>query len=350
MKRHILILGVLLAVLLLGIAAHPVTADNDGYPAQIEDGTGENVTIEEPPEEIVVTDYATAQIMWELGAEDLVVGMPVGDPSSYLDGYDEREDVLDDEGDTFILKEEAIVELDPDLIIGGNVNKDGTENLRDDPGLDIPIFVLESQGSIDGIMDEIEMIGTVIDKNEKASQATVEMDSWISSIDEATASHEHPDVLYRMEGGFSAGSATFTHELIESAGANNIFSDNELWGDVNDELIVDENPEWIVVPDDATIPEGDPYEKTTAYQEGQILEINSNYINQEGPKVVDAVISMAMAFHSDALDTGEIVEPPEQDTEASDEEDDSPIPLNPVVPVIGLLLGLSLLVFRNKTS
>ena len=66
------------------------------FPVETEDNTGQTVTVEEEPEEVVVLAPSAAQHMWEIGAEEKVVGMPVNQFTAYLEGSEERTNVVGD--------------------------------------------------------------------------------------------------------------------------------------------------------------------------------------------------------------------------------------------------------------
>jgi iron complex transport system substrate-binding protein len=62
------------------------------------------------------------------------------------------------------------------------------------------------------------------------------------------------------------------------------------WGQMNAEVVVDEDPEWIVYPDrTAEPPSADSLEETTAITEGNVVAVDDNAMSQPGPNVVYAI-------------------------------------------------------------
>ncbi len=65
--------------------------------------------------------------------------------------------------------------------------------------------------------------------------------------------------------------------------------------------MIDQDPEWLVYPDDYTLPEGTPYNQTTAVRENQAIALDYSYINQPGPRVAIPLTQLAKAWHPQGL-------------------------------------------------
>jgi len=131
--RTLSLATVLVVSLVAGVAV-PVSAGHDDgdctFPVSATDATGTEVTIEEEPDEVVALDAASAQTLWEVGAEDTVTGMPVRSYTEYLEGSENRTDVLSEDG--LSVDTETVVELEPDLVVAPNFTPPETiQQLRD---------------------------------------------------------------------------------------------------------------------------------------------------------------------------------------------------------------------------
>src|SRR6056297_72648 len=124
MRRHI---SVLLAVLIAISAFAPTAAGQSNaepestvdvsceYPLELTDATGTTITLEERPDSIVTLMASDTQTVFEIGAEDRLVGMPHSAGTSDFDRGD-RVDV----GNGWPVKHEEVIALNPDIVLASN--------------------------------------------------------------------------------------------------------------------------------------------------------------------------------------------------------------------------------------
>ncbi|WP_336344468.1 PGF-CTERM-anchored ABC transporter substrate-binding protein [Halalkalicoccus ordinarius] len=280
-----------------GVAAAQVECE---FPFTGTDATGEEVTIEEEPQRVVAMQPSDAQTLWEIGARDKVVGMPVGQYTDYLEGHDEPEDITEDDGIT--VSTERVIQLEPDLVVASSVaDEDQVEQLRD-AGLTVYQFGPET--SIDDVIANTETTGQLVGECEGANESVEWMNQEIGAIEEAVEGEERPTVLYAMGDGFTAGQGTFIEEIVTTAGGENLGSTAEIefYGQISEEVVIEEDPDWIVYPDNFEEPpvSEQVLSETTAGQENQVVAVDSNRMNQPGPQVIYAIDTLAETFHSDA--------------------------------------------------
>lgn len=295
---------VLIAALLvcsLGASVTPADAQNGGhdpaecaFPVSESDATEKDVTIEERPERIVVLQPSAAQTVWELDAQDRVVGAPVVPYTSYLDGIDGKTNVLN--ADEFSVNEEAVVELDADLVLAPNVvPDDAVESLRD---ADQTVFKFEFGTSLDFVAEKTERTGRLIGSCGEAESVNERYWERIEAVERGTDGYDTPRVLYYADG-FAAGSGTFINELITTAGGVNVAAENDIekYGEINDEAIVDWDPDVIIVSDDGPgVPESDAFESTFAVENEQIAVLDGDYLSQPAPRIAIVLKEIAAAF------------------------------------------------------
>lgn len=301
------------------------------FPVEVEDATGETVTVKEEPERVVVLAPSAAQHLWEIGAEEKVVGMPVNQYTEYLEGSEEREHVLTESDQGFDMPDnEKIVDLDPDLVLSPNViPEDAVTELRHDAGLTVYHYPLA--GSFEDVMTLVERSGQLVGECESAREVTGEMEERIDLVENAVADEEKPRVFYDMGYGtadnppYSINDQAFEHEVLETAGAENIAADIDAeyggaYPQVSTEVILDENPEWIVTPGEQ-LSEFPGYDETTAMQNDQVIRIDGNYISQHGPRTVDALVAIAEELHPEAMEEAR-QEQTDGDSDDADEDED----------------------------
>jgi len=336
-------------LLLVGLVAAtgPVAAEHDAadcsFPITETDATGTEMTLTEPAADVVVLDASSAQVFWEIGAEDRVTGMPVEDFTAYLEGSETRTDVTDGQQ----VDVERVVELDPDLVIAPNyLDEETVEQLRE---TGLTVYQLGLEDSIQAIYDKTALYGHFVDECGAATETISATQTEVEEIEAAVAGLDRPRVLYHFFG-FAAGSETFIHELLEAAGGTNLAAEAGISGyvEISDEVVVEEDPEWIVAPSHAGLPEGEPYASTTALRSEQTLVVDENLVSQAGPRIVVPLREMAEAFHPEAFDapTGE---PTPTDSEPSPEPDEQP-GFGTSVAVTALLVAAALGMRRRTDS
>lgn len=266
------------------------------YPVEVEDATGETVTISEDPDRVVTLAPSAAQTMWELDAQDEVVG--VSQLALYLEGAEEKANVSAPGFGKY--NAERIVELDPDVVLAPNVIPTQEVNRLRDAGL--TVYKFGPATSIDDVREKTLLTGALVGHCRDARDAVAWMDANLEAADEAVGDRVTPRVLY-VSFGFTAGSETFIDDEISAAGGTNIVAEAGVsgFGEVNPELVALGDPQWLVLTSQfSTIPEQSPYDSTTAVEEGNVVVINPNWLNQPAPRsVVFAVRNMTEAFHGE---------------------------------------------------
>ncbi|CAI49998.1 ABC-type transport system periplasmic substrate-binding protein (probable substrate cobalamin) [Natronomonas pharaonis DSM 2160] len=277
------------------VAAAPAadTAPADptcSFPVTETDATGTEVTVEERPERIVVLQPSAAQTVWELGAEDRVVGAPVVPYTSDLDGIEEAENVL--QVDDFTVNQEAVVELDADLVLAPNIVPDDTvTSLRE---ADQQVFKFGFGTSLSFVADKTALTGQLVDACDAAAEVNDDYWDRIDAVEERAAAVEDPHVMYFTDN-HTAGSGTFIDDLITTAGGVNVAAEAGIDGydEINEEALVEWNPDVIVASDAEPLPETAAYESTVAVEHGQVVTVDSNDVSQPAPRLVYALETIA---------------------------------------------------------
>lgn len=307
----------LVTVGLAGMAVTAAPAAAEEPAVNITDASGEQITLEEPAEEVATLDYATAQIFWEIGAEDRVTGMPTDEAfAGYMDGFDNRTETLAEDGTT--PREEVLVDLDPDVVVAGSVYADPStiESLRE---LGLTVYWTGPDESLDAIYENVHALGHLVGEDAAANETVTDMQTQIDEIQTTIEGEEEPDVFFHLhDGGWTAAEGTFTDDLISAAGGNNVISREDFdhqggFGQVSDEVLAERNIDWIVYTDDSGVPSSPVIEQTTAAEEDQMLEVESNFINQAGPRVVGPITAMAEAFYAEQFEADDPATTPADD-------------------------------------
>jgi iron complex transport system substrate-binding protein len=278
-------------------AASTALQTDCSFPVTATDTTGTEVTVDERPERIVALQPSDAQILWDIGAQDRVVGMAKTQYTAYLPGRADKTNVQGDSG----VSVEQVIGLQPDVVIASNVTN--IETVRQLRAAGITVYHFGQVTSLSEIDRNIRTVGQLVGSCEGGDAAATEFEVAVERARTASeTATDRPDVLYYFFD-FTTGTGTHIHDVIETAGGNNLAADAGLEGyrQVNTELVVERDPAWIVYPDDATLPASEAYNGTTAYQEGQTVALRYDYINQPGPRVALPLTKLAKTWHPEAL-------------------------------------------------
>ncbi|AEH37958.1 PGF-CTERM-anchored ABC transporter substrate-binding protein [Halopiger xanaduensis] len=274
------------------------------YPLTLEDATGEEITIEEEPESVVALQPSDAQTLYEIGAEDKVVGMPVSPYTDYLNASADL-DITEDDGVTPVAEE--VIDREPDVVLAANAleGDDVIDTLRE---AGLTVYVFPTSESLDGVAENVRLTGELVGECEGAADTLEWMDERLSVVDEAVPDEDRPLAYYAMGDGYTAGNGTFQDEILTTAGVDNLGADAgiEGWATISEEVVVEEDPEWIVYGDSAEEPPvREAATSTTAYENEQFVAVNDNYMSQPGPRVVLAIEEIASEVHPDAYEEAE---------------------------------------------
>lgn len=317
------LLAVALVVSAAGTVAAPAAASHDGddcsFPLSETDASGTEVTLDEPPEEVVVTDAASAQTVWEMGAEDRVTGMPVRPYTAYLNGSEDRTDVMTEDGTD--IETETVIELDPDLVVAANPQFHSNASIRQLRDAGLTVYQYPFEMSLEDIHAKTETYGHLLGECEAADATARETREEVGTVRDAVADVEEPLVLYYFFG-FTAGEGTFVGDLVETAGGENLAATEGIEGfkRISDETIAERDPGWIVTTDSngSVDTERQPFASTTAVEAGRVIEVDADLVSQAGPRVVEPLLAMAEAFHAEAFAESTPTATPEPTATATD--------------------------------
>ncbi|MFC6872389.1 PGF-CTERM-anchored ABC transporter substrate-binding protein [Halobellus marinus] len=329
-----------------GGASHPADHDSETceFPYETTDATGSEVNITSDPDRIVTLNPSAAQTMWEIGAREEVVG--VSQYASYLDGAEEKVNVSGAGGPSV----EKVLETNPDLILVPNSSHgaaaDRVEQLRTQG---IPVYVFGQPTSLAFVADKTERIGRLSGNCEAGTARAAEIRQSVEHMEQALDGTERP-VGLNVFFGYTSGGDTFIGDLMETAGLRNGAAEAGISGFqvINDETVVNMSPEWIVVPEESPVPENAAYNSTTAVQEGNIVRVDTNYLQQPAPRSVQAAEVIMRRVHPEAYEEYRSLESGEPTTTASDDgtppetvtPETSPTPTSTGTPGFGIVVAV----------
>jgi iron complex transport system substrate-binding protein len=275
------------------------------YPVEVTDATGETVVVEEEPEEVVALGASDAQVLWELGAEAKVTGLPMTGATAYLE---DRETLPDGENRTDISGDfgpvvEKVVGVEADLVLGASAMfPDDIEAIRD---AGQTVYYAESEATLDDVYSYVEQLGQLVNACDAAEETVADMQETVGIVEEAVAGEDTPSMFYaQVPGeGWTAGAGTVEEDIITTAGGENVGSELgvEFYEQVTEEALLDADPDWILTAESRVSQVEESLSELTAVQEGRIITVDENAISQPGPRMVEPLEAIAEALHPEAL-------------------------------------------------
>lgn len=304
--------ALLLAMLMLvmGLAGCGEKAGNEGkdnakvevektaYPLTVTDTNGESVTIEKEPQKIVSVAPNLTELVYKLGAQDMLVGR-----SDYCD-YPAETANVESVGTIKAPDVEKIISLNPDLVIvSTHFDEENTEKLAD---AGIQVLTLYDQGDVNGVYTVIDTLGQAINKNEEAAACINEMKTTIADVDSKVKDLEKPTVYYVVGygeyGDYTAGGDTFIHGILEAAGGDNIAKDISGWS-ISLEVLVEADPEIIIINESMKddFMSSPTYCELTAVKEGRVYTLDINMLERQGYRNAEGIKAVAQILHPEAF-------------------------------------------------
>ena len=256
----------------------------------VTDDYGRTVVVPAAPQRVVSLSPAVTEIMFALGAGDLLVGRT--DFCVYPDAAGDIPSI----GGISNLNVERILSMQPDLIISGSmVGKKFTDQFDQ---MGTPMGCVIEKPKFEALYDNIKAIGKLVGKEHEADSLIenlkLRMESLLAHGD-SSQNTQLPSVYYVVGfgagGNFTAGGNTFINDIIRMAGGRNIAEDIEGWS-YSLEALVKEDPNFIIVrrEDSAAFCGMKPYNRLSAVKNGHVIGIVSGTLDLQVPRNIDAVL------------------------------------------------------------
>ena len=255
------------------------------------DMMGHEVTLEKPAERIVALTASDCEIVYALGAGDLLVGR-----GEYCDYPAEVFNVpsVESGGNTNI---EQILALNPDVVVMSSMAQTEEQVKQlEDAGVAV---VVNDAKDIAGVYTSIEILGKLLGRDAEAQKIIEDMQAGFAEI-EANKLDGTQTVYFEVSplqwGLWTAGKGTFMNEIAEMMGLKNCFEDLDDWAQISEEQVLERNPDYIVTITmywgEGPTPEEEimsrpGWENVTAVKNGAILNLPNNELSRPIPRLAD---------------------------------------------------------------
>lgn len=250
----------------------------------------QTVAVPVSPTRIVSTSPAVTEIIYALGAENLLVGR------TDFCVYPPEAEKIESIGGISNLNVEKIVSLKPDLVISGSmIPRKGSLQLEK---MGVPIVCVIEKQNFEGLYENISKIGQLVGREQTADslnrQLRLQAEQVSKEMKEKNKDTEPKSVYYVVgfgpSGNFTAGGNSFISEIISIAGGCNVAADITGWS-YSLEALMQADPDYIMIrrEDSATFCKTAPYNRLSAIKNGHIIAIESGTIDLQVPRNIDAI-------------------------------------------------------------
>jgi iron complex transport system substrate-binding protein len=293
----------MLAVVLLGAAGCSTTAattttaptiDAAAFPVTVRSDAGA-VTVPTEPHRIAALSATHVEMLYAIGAGAAVLAGDVN--SDYPPDTDRLTKI-----DAFNLNVEAVIALDPDLVV---LSYDPGEAVAALEAVGIPTVLFTTAESVEDVYQEIEVLGAATGHLAESAALVVSLRSDLEAIVAGFGDHGSGLSYYYETDPFSyytPNSSTFVGRLLGRLGMENIAdaAPDEFgsgFPQLTAEFIVDADPDVILLAtageDRETLAARDGWDTMTAVREGRVIVLDPDVASRWGPRITDLLQAVA---------------------------------------------------------
>jgi iron complex transport system substrate-binding protein len=265
------------------------------FPTTVASEHGELI-VQARPERIVSLSASLTEILFAIDAGSQVVAVdkssdhPSGTPMTDLSGF--RPNL------------EAVAGYEPDLVVVAN-DRDGIVAAL--AGLDIPTLLLSSPDDLEGVYDQIEVLGTATGHPVEAAALERAMRDGLASDGPVDESAPRRYYLELSATGHSVTSETFLGGVLSAAGlvsiADGVADASGGYPQLSAEFVLDADPDVVFVayaggdaPTAASVAARPGWDTMAAVRDGRVVVLDSDVSSRWGPRLVDLLVAVREAI------------------------------------------------------
>jgi iron complex transport system substrate-binding protein len=264
----------------------------------LKDDFGDPVRIGEPPRRIVSLNPATTEILFALGAGSRLVGR------SNYDLWPDSAKLIQALGNGIQPNVEAVLGTRPDLVVlyASQDNRPAAGRFR---AAGVNTLSLKND-SIADFRRTVETLGAILGDSVRARSVTDSVYHTIDRVRASTARLTRPTVFWHIWDAplITIGAGSFMNELVNIAGATNVYADIEAPSKtISLEDVARRDPEFILAgPIGAAKIAGDPrWRIVRAVRNGKVLIVDTVVVARPSVRLGEAALSLANLLHPGAV-------------------------------------------------
>ena len=264
------------------------------------DDTNFSLHFDNLPKRIISVSPGTTEIIGVIGADSMLVGV------SLYSYYPPSVKDLPKVGSYVKPNIEQIISLNPDLVVMSfeGAPRSDVNHLR---RLNVNVAVLRS-GKFSDIIKNINWLGEVLQHQKVAKEAAGNLQSHYEQIRSLVQEIPKPRAFYSIALNpiTSVGAKSFINSLIHDAGGINITGDiDQAYPRLAIESVIAMSPDVLVFSSgmgneldmENQLPFWKRWKNIPAVRDQRFVEVNHDIINRPGPRVVQALATIARQFH-----------------------------------------------------
>ena len=312
LRKHFLCLAAfaLIASFLVVACAPAATPFPTSTPAPITftDGLGRAITLASPAQRIVSMAPSNTEILYAIGA-----GAQMAGRDEFSDYPPEAKSLPTVGGSFGGYNNEAILQLNPDLVLAAEINTPEQVKALEDLG--VTVFYLSNPKDMESMYQNLLTVAQMTGHELEARVLVEKLRKRVSAVTEKIQDlSDQPTVFYEMDATdpnapFTAGSGTFVDMLISMAGGKNVGNVlSSPWAAISSEELVVQNPNIILLGDAAygvtpeSVAQRAGWEGIDAVKNSHIYAFDDNLVSRPGPRLVDGLEALAKILHPDLFE------------------------------------------------
>jgi ABC-type Fe3+-hydroxamate transport system substrate-binding protein len=300
-RRDFGVSGVVLALLLVASWALARPASAQQGPIRVRDDRGRNLVLSSPPARVVSLVPSVTELIYAIGAGDRVAGR------TRWDDQPPAVRSVPSVGDAIGASVERVVALRPDLIILA-AGADDARTVAEMERVGVSVFVVDLN-TLSDLDRVIHRLGFMLARRAAADSLARAIREELRAVHASVRGLPVRSVYYDVAWPppITIGAGSYLDELLEIAGARNVFEDLAAPSPrVGLESVVARNPDLILVPVIEGGPEPVPparrpgWEAIEAVRDGAVVRVDASALHRLGPRIGIAARRLAAAIHPEA--------------------------------------------------
>lgn len=303
---------VLLFALLLAACAAPAAPEPTPLPTlepiTLTDGLNRSVTLPaEGAQRVVSLAPSNTEILFAVGAGAQVVGR-----DEFSNYPPEAASLPSIGGSMGNYNAEAIIDLQPDLVLAAEINP--PELVQSLAGLGLTVYYLPNPTDIEGVYANLLTVAQLTGHTADAEALVASLRQRVQAVQEKVAPLSYaPVVFYELDATdpnapFTTGPGTFMDLLIRMAGGINAASSAASpWAQFSAEELLVQNPQVILLGDAAygvtveSVSARPGWDALDAVVNGRVYPFNDDLASRPGPRLVDGLEELAKLLHPEVF-------------------------------------------------
>jgi ABC-type Fe3+-hydroxamate transport system substrate-binding protein len=262
------------------------------------DDFGAVIDVRRFPQRIVSLNPTTTEVLFAIGASGRLVGR------SQWDVFPDSARIIPSVGAALRPNVEAVVATHPDLVLlyASADNRAAFDRLRQ-AGITTLAFKIDS---VEQFVRDTRLIGAITGDSVRAASLADSVQSTLARVRAATASLVHPTVFMPAwdKPIIAIGGGSFLTELLEVAGAHNVYADiSAPSGPVTLEDVVRRNPDVVLAAPEfvATMRSSPSWRTVPAIRRGRLMAFDTLLVGRPSATLGAAAVSLAELLHPGVL-------------------------------------------------